>query len=124
MVNQVLVDTSVWVSHLRYGNERLKQLLLNERIVCHPFVIAELACGTMKNRGEILSLLQALPCAEVASQDEVLYFIESRYLMGQGLGLADIYLLSSAVLSGIKLWTIDKSLAKAASRLGIAMPGK
>ncbi len=115
----VLVDTSIWVSHLRERDERLVALL-EEGVVCsHPFVVGELACGNLKNRMEILSLLQALPSAEVATHEEILAFIESEQLMGKGLGYVDVHLLGSAVLSGVFLWTADRRLAECASALGI-----
>lgn len=115
----VLVDTSIWASHLREGNDRLATLLEAGVVCAHPFVIGELACGNLKNRKEILSLLQALPSTEVADHEEVLAFIESRQLMGRGLGYVDVHLLASAVLSGVSLWTADRPLAESAVALGI-----
>ena len=106
----VLVDTSVWVSHFRYGNSHLEKLLNNEDIMCHPFVIGELACGNMENRDEILLLLHSLPTAGPAEQSEVLRFINAHRLMGRGLGLIDIHLLISALLSDALFWTHDKKL--------------
>lgn len=106
----ILVDTSVWVEHLRTGTIGLEALLNDGHVVCHPFVIGELACGNLKNRAEILSLLQELPMASRADDDEVIQFIEYQKLMGKGLGYIDIHLLMSALLTGIPLWTIDKRL--------------
>jgi predicted nucleic acid-binding protein len=114
----VLVDTSVWVSHLREGDDRLAGLLDEGAVCCHPFVIGELACGNLNNRTEILSLLRALPAAEVVDHHEVLAFIDANRLMGKGLGYVDVHLLGSAVLSGISFWTADRCLAQAASALG------
>lgn len=115
----VLVDTSIWVSHLRKRNDRLVTLL-EEGVVCaHPFVVGELACGNLKNRMEILSLLQALPSAEVATHEEILAFIESEQLMSKGLGYVDVHLLGSAVLSSVRLWTADRRLAECAGALGV-----
>ena len=119
MHEMVLVDTSVWVSHLREGNDRLAALSDEGMVCCHPFVIGELACGNLKNRLEILSLLQALPITEVADHEEILAFIDNNRLMGKGLGYVDIHLLGSAVLSGVSLWTADRPLAQAASALGV-----
>lgn len=119
MTEPVLVDTSVWVSHLRFGEKRLEILLNEENVATHSFVIGELACGTMKNRREILSLLGDLPEVASTTQEEVLAFIERFKLMGQGLGFVDVHLLSSAVLSSTPLWTLDKQLAKAARKLGV-----
>jgi predicted nucleic acid-binding protein len=106
----ILVDTSVWVEHLRTGTVGLEALLNDGHVVCHPFIIGELACGNLKNRAEILSLLQDLPMSSRADDDEVMQFIEYQKLMGKGLGYIDIHLLISALLTGIPLWTIDKRL--------------
>ncbi len=113
----VLVDTSVWVSHFRNGDARLQALLNEGLVVCHPFVIGELACGNLKNRAEILSLLQSLPSAETAEHDEILQFIERHQLMGKGLGLIDMHMLASAVLTGTPLWTLDNKLNQVSANL-------
>ena len=115
----VLVDTSVWVNHLREGNARLRGLLDRGLVLCHPFVVGELACGHLKHRQQILSLLKALPAAPRAEDDEVLQFIEKRALAGIGLGLIDVHLLASAILSDAVLWTEDRRLRAAANRIGI-----
>lgn len=115
----VLVDSSVWVSHFRAGNSELEILLNDGRVACHPFIIGELACGNLKNRTEILSLLQSLPAAKQAEHKEVLGFIESNRLMGIGIGYVDAHLLASAVLTGIRFWTMDKKLQRVSSKLGI-----
>jgi len=88
--------------------------------VCHPFVVGELACGNIKNRKEILSLLQTLPMAETAEHQEVLHFIEHNRLMGKGLGYIDVHLLASALLTKIPLWTSDKRLKAASGELGLS----
>ena len=106
----VLVDTSVWVAHLREGNIGLETLLHDDLVVCHPFIIGELACGNLKNRAVILSLLQTLPSATQAEHEDVMTFLERYHLMGKGLGYIDLHLLVSAVLSHIPLWTLDKRL--------------
>ena len=115
----VLVDTPVWVAHLRKGNAKLEVLLNEGTVVCHPFIIAELACGTMRNRMQILSLLQSLPMAETAEHSEVLQFIEHNRLAGKGLGYVDVHLLTSAVLTSVPLWTLDRKLQQASSKLRI-----
>lgn len=115
----VLVDTSVWIKHFREGSSQLVQCLEQGVVVCHPFVVGELACGNLKNRREVLASLARLPGAEVATQAEVLTLIERHKLMGGGLGLVDIHLLASALLSSIPLWTLDKRLQQAAEELGI-----
>lgn len=116
----VLVDTSVWVKHFRYGDIVLEDLLEDGHVTCHPFIVGELACGNLKNRIEILGLLKALPVATVASNEEVMIFIEDHRLMGKGLGFIDLHLLVSAVLSEIQLWTIDKRLHQVSVKLGLA----
>ena len=113
----VLVDTSVWVNHLRRGDTQLEKLLLDGEVVCHPFVIGELACGNIKNRSEILALLQALPKAPTIDLAEYLYFIEQNHLSGTGIGFVDVHLLASSKLSGIPLWTNDKRLKRLVSKL-------
>jgi predicted nucleic acid-binding protein len=116
----VLVDTSVWVAHLRQGAIGLEAFLHDGLVVCHPFIVGELACGNLQNRSEILSLLQRLPGAIRAGHEEVLQFIEHDGLMGKGLGYIDIHLLASARLTGVPLWTLDKKLNEVAKKLGLA----
>jgi predicted nucleic acid-binding protein len=116
----VLVDTSVWIDHFRQGHPELKELLNNAQVVCHPFVVGELACGGLKKRAEILSLLQSLPMARLAEHSEVLRLIESRKLMNLGLGYIDIHLLASTILTGVPIWTLDKKLDHAADELGVS----
>jgi predicted nucleic acid-binding protein len=116
----VLVDTSIWVSHLQHGNPQLEALLMKGRVVCHPFIIGELACGNLKNRKEILSLLEALPTTTTADHEETLYFIEQHRLMGIGLGFVDVHLLASVRLSRIRFWTRDKRLMAAAAKLDVS----
>jgi predicted nucleic acid-binding protein len=113
----VLVDTSVWIDHLRRGHPGLIEQLEEGAVLCHPFVVGELACGNLQKRSEILDLLQALPEAIVADQNEVLHLLQEWRLFGRGLGWIDAHLLASARLSGCPLWTLDKSLAKAAGEI-------
>lgn len=117
----VLVDSSVWVSHLRAGDSDLEILLNDGRVVCHPFIIGELACGNLKNRAEILSLLHCFPMAKQAEHEEVLQFVESNRLMGRGIGYVDAHLLASAVLTAIPFWTLDKKLQKVSLKLGVSL---
>lgn len=116
----VLVDTSVWMAHFREGSQRLKELLADGDVLCHPFVVGELACGSLRNREEILILLQALPQAETASFPEILAFIEAHGLSGKGIGLVDVHLLAAASLGGVPLWSEDKRLKSAARQLDLA----
>jgi len=113
----VLVDTSVWVSHLRETHAGLVDLLNDGEVACHPFIVGEIACGNVKNRTTVLSLLEALPVTISVEHEEVLAFIENHDLMGKGLGYIDVHLLASAVLSGLPLWTLDKKLGQAAEGL-------
>ena len=115
----ILVDTSIWISHFREGNSHLGKLLLDELVVCHPFIIGELACGHLKNREEIISLLKSLPKARTVESDEILHFIENRKLMGLGIGLIDVHLLASSLLTNTLLWTDDKQLSTVSSKLNI-----
>jgi predicted nucleic acid-binding protein len=119
----VLVDTSVWVDHLRRGLPELAAQLDAAAAVCHPFVLGELACGNLRNRREILDLLHTLCTCPVAAHEEVLHFIESNRLMGLGLGYVDVHLLASARLAHLPLWTLDRPLRSAAARLRVAYQG-
>ena len=117
----ILVDTSVWIDHLRRGDPDLAAILEGDRILMHPFVVGELACGTLRNRRELLTLWSNIPAARQASDDEALLFIEGQNLAGLGLGYIDVHLLASVALSApAKLWTKDRQLATAAGRLGLA----
>lgn len=116
----VLVDTLIWISFLRGENAQLRRLLQEAEVICHPFIVGELACGHIRNRREVFSLLQALPEASMADHQEILYFIENSDLYGAGIGLIDVHLLASARLSKVPLWTADRRLKRAADRLGIS----
>ncbi len=115
----VLVDTSIWINHLRDGNKNLEDLLSKGKVMCHAHIIGELACGNIKNRKQILSLLRALPLSPLVEFDEYLYFIDEHKLHGVKIGFVDIHLLASAQLAQVKLWTDDKRLSSAAANLGI-----
>jgi predicted nucleic acid-binding protein len=116
----VLVDTSVWVNHLRKGERHLEKLLLDGEVACHPFIIGELACGSIRNRSEILSLLRALPVTPTIDLTECLFFVEQNILFGMGIGFVDVHLMASAKLSNILLWTADKNLRQAAAKLKLS----
>jgi predicted nucleic acid-binding protein len=115
----VLVDTSVWVEHFRKGDTGLAALLNDGHVICHPYIIGELACGNLKNRSQILSLLHALPVTLHAEHKEVMHFIENHRLMGKGLGYIDVHLLASAKLTKAPLWTLDKRLGEVSSAMGL-----
>jgi len=118
----ILVDTSVWIDHLRSGAENLATLLDRSQVLMHPFVLGELACGNLVNRDEVLGLLRDLPRSPVASDDEVLVFIEEQTLMGRGIGYIDAHLLAALALEGTaRLWTRDKRLHAVASELSLAV---
>lgn len=119
----ILVDTSVWISHLREGNEGLKRLLNDADVLCHPFIIGELACGNLKNRREILALLRDLPMAAKIEHEDIMDFIDNHKLMGKGIGYIDVHLLAAAMLSEAPLWTLDKRLDRVASEIGISFDG-
>ena len=115
-----LVDTSVWVDHLRRGNARLASLLNDAQVCCHPCIVGELACGMIRNRHEILELLKSLPGVIVAEPEEILEMIDRNRLYGRGAGWIDMQILSSALLTGVRLWTLDSQLLKMARELGVA----
>jgi predicted nucleic acid-binding protein len=115
----VLADTSVWVRHFRRGEPALADLLSGGRILMHPFISGELACGNLKSRAATLSGLDALPSAELASNKEVFELVQDRRLWGRGLAWVDAHLLASALLSHCGLWTLDKKLGEAAAKLGL-----
>ena len=117
----ILVDTSIWIEHFRRGSRRLASLLDEEQVAMHPFVIGELACGTLGKRREILALLHALPYALRPEDDEMLHFIEARRLAGRGIGLVDMHLLASCVVGGHRLWTRDARLRDVAEDLAVAI---
>jgi hypothetical protein len=107
----ILVDTPIWIDHLRSGNVELAGLLQRELVCSHHFVIGELACGNLRNRQEVLGLLQSLPQLAPATEDEVLFLVEQHRLMGRGIGYIDAHLLAAAVIHDARLWTKDKRLA-------------
>jgi len=115
----MLVDTSVWVRHLRHGEPDLEASLNEGKVLCHSFIIGELACGNLKNQTEIFFLLKSLPSAVQASHEEVMQFIENKKLMGNGIGYIDAHLLASAVLTGVCIWTFEKKLQEISSLLGV-----
>lgn len=117
----ILVDTSVWIDHFRAGVPELATHLGRSRVVVHPFVVGEIACGTLSNRDETLSLLQQLRSVTVAEHDEVLSFIRTQKLFGRGIGYVDAHLLAAAAISDCQLWTRDRRLLESAVSLGLAV---
>lgn len=119
-MKSVLVDTSVWVDHFRQPNEMLVDLLLSDRVMIHPLIVGEIACGTPPCRTQILSDLKGLQPTQEASIQEVMDFIELERLFGKGCGLVDLLLLASTLMtSGVSLWTLDKRLSALSEQFGV-----
>jgi predicted nucleic acid-binding protein len=116
----ILVDTSVWVDHLRKGDNQLVELLESNAVIMHPFIVGEIACGSLADRSVTLELLQLLPMASVAEFSEVLGYVERYKLHGKGIGYVDAHLLASTAIGSAKLWTRDKKLQAVAHNLGYA----
>lgn len=117
----ILIDTSVWVDHLRFGDRALEQVLEAGQAATHPFVIGELALGNLRQRREVLGAITELPRVNAASDAEVLHFIEELALFGSGIGYIDAHLLASLRLTpGARIWTRDRRLDDVSKRLGLA----
>ncbi|MFA7268483.1 MAG: PIN domain-containing protein [Sterolibacterium sp.] len=114
----ILADTSIWIDHLRSGSQALSSLLQNDIVCTHDFVIGELACGNLRNRAEVLGLLQSLPRLSAATEDEALFFIEKQRLAGCGIGYIDAHLLAATAVNGARIWTKDKRLKAIAEEKG------
>lgn len=118
----ILVDTSVWIDHLRQGDVELTRLLNTGQVLTHRFVIGELALGSLQNRNIVLSTMQNLPQVTAASDEEVLHFIGTHALFGTGIGYIDAHLLAAVRLSpGALLWTRDRRLLAESIRLGLCV---
>jgi predicted nucleic acid-binding protein len=110
----VLVDTSVWIDHLVKSDFRLMMLLEDNSVLVHQYIVGELACGNIKNRDEILMLLNSLKKITTVSHDEVLFFIDNHKLFGKGLAYKDIHIIASCLIEDVLLYTHDTQLARAA----------
>jgi predicted nucleic acid-binding protein len=120
----ILVDTSIWIDHLRVTQSALVDLLEQGHVVTHPFVIGELALGSIACRREFLGFLQDLPALSVVSHDEFMTFVEGRGLFGSGIGLVDGHILAAALLApGTRVWSRHRRLALAAQALGVSAEG-
>lgn len=116
----VLVDTSIWIDHLREGNHPLSTLLNQDRVLMHEMVAGELACGTLTDRKELLDQFSKLPQIQLISSREVMAFIEDHAVMGKGIGLVDANLLASTMRAGRKIWTRDRKLLTVAIELNLS----
>ncbi|GAB2680597.1 type II toxin-antitoxin system VapC family toxin [Aliiglaciecola aliphaticivorans] len=117
----VLVDSSVWIDHLRRKDDVLSQLLINGQVCIHPMIIGELACGHLRNRVSIIKLWQNLPHANHATHQEALHCLEKHSLFGKGVGFIDLHLLASTLLSNNTfLWTNDRRLKKLADDMKLS----
>ncbi len=115
----ILVDTSVWISHLRQADGELTRLLMSDQVYLHPFVVGELACGNLRDRNRTLNQFSKVDHASIAKHDEVLTLIDDHRLYGRGLGWADVNILASALLHNCVLWTLDNALRDAAKTVGV-----
>ena len=117
----IIVDTSVWIDHLRNGDTVLANLLGSGRVLAHSFITGEIALGSLRRRDAVLGSLSDLPQATLASDDEVLMLIEREKLYGIGIGYVDTHLLAAARLTaGTLIWTRDRRLQQASVRLGLS----
>ena len=117
----ILVDTSVWIDHFRRRIAALERALSRDAVTIHPFVTGELACGTLRHRARTLADLSELPPVTRATDDEVLALIERQQLSGRGIGLIDLHLLASTLLTPeTRLWTLDRRLARLAHEFAVA----
>ncbi len=116
----ILVDTSVWIDHLRHRNPQLVRLLELNMVFVHPWVIGELACGNLRKRAELLEHLSNLTHVTQATDSEVMELIERNKLYGRGLGWVDFHLLASALISHCPLWTMERRLSTVACDLDAA----
>lgn len=116
----IIVDTSIWIDHLHKGDRAMDHLLAHDAVMLHPFVLGEIALGSLRNRKKVLAELETIPFAPMVAIDDVLELIEQQGLSGSGIGLIDAHLLASTLLDADDLlWTKDRRLAAVAERLGI-----
>ena len=114
----ILADSSVWIDHFRRGNRALVTALQEGSVVVHPFVIGELACGTMRRRAEVLEDLARIPHIAAAEHEEVMALVDGRRLAGTGIGWIDAHLMAAALIARVDLWTLDRALGDAWNRIG------
>ena len=120
-MSRVLVDTSVWIDHFRDGLSRIEELAASQRLLGHPFVVAELACGNLSDRAGTLSTLDDLTAVTVATTEEIRAAVERRRLFGRGVGFVDVHLLTATLLTpSTVLWSRDRRLRGLAREVGVA----
>jgi predicted nucleic acid-binding protein len=118
----ILVDTSIWIDHFRHGDAELRKIIEDDRLLCHPVVIGELALGSLRDRDAVVAFLAAQPEALIASHNEVMTLIDRHSIFGMGIGYTDAHLLASALIDRRStLWTRDKRLAAAAQKAGASL---
>lgn len=118
----ILVDTSIWIDHFRHGDAELRRIINDDRLLCHPFVVGELALGSLRERDEVLAFLAAQREAMIASHAEVITIIDRHSILSMGIGYTDAHLLTSTLLEKrSSLWTRDKRLAAAAQQVGAVL---
>lgn len=118
----ILADTSIWTDHFRHGDAELRRIIEDDRLVCHPSVIGELALGSLRDRGSVMALLAAQRGAVVATHDEVMAMIDRHSIFSMGIGYTDAHLLASVRLDQrAALWTRDKRLRAAAEKVGASL---
>ncbi len=116
----ILADTSIWIDHLRKNNDNLANALIENRVVCHPYIVGEISLGSLKGRGVVLNLLDGLPSLPVATPNEVRLLVETRKLYSCGIGYVDASLVASCLLvPGTRLWTRDRRLLAISSEIRI-----
>ena len=121
----VLVDSSVWVGHFKHRNEHLVALLEVDAVVCHPYIVAEVVCGTPPGRRAVISLLAELEAVPMATQDELLALLETRRLFGRGCGFVDLSLLAAVLINEMTvIWTLDKRFEQIAIDMNRAFSPK
>ena len=116
----ILVDTSVWIDHLRKPEVKLQELLQNDEVVTHPLVRLELALGSIAHREKVLTDLSLLPQVPVAETDELFTLLERRKLYSRGIGVIDLHLIASSLFEqSLSIWTRDRRLAEIAEEFGL-----
>jgi predicted nucleic acid-binding protein len=118
----ILVDTSIWIDHFRHGDAELRRIIHDDRLLCHPFIVGELALGSLRERDAVIAFLAAQREATIATHSEVMTTIDRYAIFSMGIGYTDVHLLTSTLLDRrSSLWTRDKRLAAAAQKVGATL---